>query len=61
MMIDSAKLQIVQDGIVFRGSAKWNMSQKKSQILQENKIQFELKLWVMFNINKLSFDFIKIK
>ena len=43
-MIDSAKLQIVQDGFVYRGSAQWNMSPKQSQILQENKFQFELKL-----------------
>ena len=52
-MIDSAKLQNVHDGIVYRGSAQWKMSPKQSQILQANKFQFELKLWVMFNISKL--------
>ena len=58
-MIDSAKLQIVQDGFVDRGSAQWNLSLKQSQIFQESKFQIELKLWVMFKISKLSFDSFK--
>ena len=51
IMIENAKLKMVQDGFVYRGSTKWNMLPNSLKLLQENKFKVELKQWVMLNIH----------
>ena len=39
MMLENTKLQMVQDGIVYRGSTQWNMLPNTIKLLQENKFK----------------------